>query len=204
MAMTSAKFVEMVLRKLGTLAAGESASAEDYSDTKTMIDASLLSMHSDGIPWWATIVDDVAFTSDTAALPTDYARGIYASWEGKPVRFCERLEYERIEDKTETGQPQMVLDDGANLILWPVPSAGNLRLTYLTKILGTNQGDPMPVPDEIIRPLIDVMAYEIEPWFDVPPLKLQRITQDYPRALLQIRSLSRQTVETAPVQAEYL
>lgn len=203
MSMTNAKFVELVLRKLGALSAGESASAEDYQDTKDLFDASLLSMHADGVLWWAVTVDDVAFTSDTATRPADYAKGIYASWAGRPVRFCERLEYERKEDKTETGDPEMLLDDGTNLILWPVPSAGNLRLTYLRKIVGTNQGDDVPVPDEIIRPLIDLIAYEIEPWFEVPAQKLQRIVQDAPRAVLQIRSLSRETAEQAPTQAEY-
>ena len=203
MSMTNAKFVEMVLRKLSALSAGESASAEDYEDTKELIDASLLSMHADGVLWWAVTVDDVAFTSDTATRPADYAKGIYASWAGRPVRFCERLEYERKEDKTQTGDPEMVLDDGTSLILWPVPSAGNLRLTYLHKIVGTNQGDDVPVPDEIVRPLIDMMAYEIAPWFDTPATIGQRLAQDAQRAMLQIHSLSRETAEQAPTPAEY-
>lgn len=201
--MNSAKFVELVLRKLGALAAGESVSAEDYSDTKALIDASLKALHIDGLLWWAVKVADVPFTGSTAPRPTDCVACVYASWNGKQVRFAERVEYERMQDKTETGTPEIVVDDGENLILYPVPDSGDLRLTYQRELLSVSPGAPMDVPERLVRSLIDYMAYEIEPWFEVSQSKQARIVSDGQRAFLTLRKGSAQTAEPGPTEAEY-
>lgn len=201
--MNSAKFVELVLRKLGALAAGESVSAEDYSDTKALIDASLKALQIDGLLWWAVKVVDVPFTGSTAPRPTDCVACVYASWNGKPVRFAERVEYERMQDKTETGTPEIVVDDGENLILYPVPDSGNLRLTYQRELLSVSPGASVDVPERLVRSLIDYMAYEIEPWFEVSQAKQARIVSDGQRAFLTLRKGSAQTAEPGPTEVEY-
>lgn len=201
--MTGAKFVELVLRKLGALSAGESVSAEDYADTKALIDASMKAMHIDGLLWWAVKIEDVAFTGSLASKPADCAVCVYASWNGRPVRFAERVEYERIQDKTESGTPEIVVDDGANLILYPVPDSGSLRLAYQRELLSVSPGLPMDVPPRLVRSLIDYMAYEIEPWFEVSQSKQARIVSDGQRAYLTLRKGSAQTAEPGPTEVEY-
>lgn len=201
--MKAGRFVELVLRKLSALSAGESASPEDYSDAKELIDASMDAMRADGLLWWAVKVDNVAFTGATAARPADCAVCVQATWNGRPVRLIERVEYERIEDKTQAGDPEMVLDDLTNLTLWPVPSSGNLRLTYQREILSVTQGQEMDMPGALTRPMIDYMAYDLAAFF-TPPVEVQRrIEADGARAFLQIRSLSKQASEPGPVEAEY-
>lgn len=201
--MNSAKFVELVLRKLGALAAGESVFSEDYADAKALIDASMKALHLDGLLWWAVKVADVPFVGSTALRPTDCVACVYASWNGKPVRLAERIEYERMQDKAETGDPEIVVDDGENLILYPVPDSGNLRLTYQRDLLSTVPGNPIDVPEPMVRPLIDYMAYDIEPWFEVSQAKQARIVADGQRAFKTLRSASAQTAEPAPAQTEY-
>lgn len=196
------EFVNLVLRKLGAVSAGESASPEDYADAKRLIDASLKSMHSDGLMWWAVKVANVTFSSATAERPSDCVACVHASWLSYPVRRIDRIEYERIQDKSETGRPEVVLDDGANLTIWPVGS-GDLRLTYLRDVLSTSQGAEMDVPNDVLRPLIDYMAWQIEPWFDVPAQKLARIVSDGQASRLTLRALANVGVDSAPVQAEY-
>lgn len=201
--MKAARFVELVLRKVWALSSGESASAEDYADTKELIDASMDSMRANGVLWWAVKVEDVAFSGPTAPRPADCAACVYAFWGGKRVRLIERLEYERIQDKTQAGDPQVLLDDLSTLSVWPVPSAGDLRLTYQREIIPAQQSGDMDVPRAIIRPLIDYMANDISSFF-TPPADVQvKIKEDGVRAFLQIRSLAEQDSEPAPVEAEY-
>lgn len=201
--MNTGEFITLILRKLGTVGAGESASAEDYADAKAVIDTSMQSMHADGLLWWAVKTANVAFTGSTGTRPTDCAVCVYATWNGVTVRLIERLEYERIQDKTETGDPEYLLDDGATLTVWPVPSSGNIRLTYQREILPTAQGAAFDAPDYLIRPLIDYLAADISGFFPPSQENAARINSDGAMAILRIRSLSRQTAEQAPVQTEY-
>lgn len=201
--MKSGRFVELVLRKVGALSSGESASPEDYVDTKELIDGSMDAMRADGLLWWAVKVDDVAFTGATAARPTDCAVCVYASWNGKPVRLIERLEYERIQDKTQAGDPTFLLDDLSELTVWPVPGSGSLRLTYQREIVPADQGDEFDAPRALIRPLIDYMAYDISSFFSPPAEVMAKVEKDGGRAFLAIRSLNKQAAEPGTTEAEY-
>lgn len=195
-------FVNLVLRKLGALSAGESASPEDYADAKQLIDASLKSMHADGLMWWAVKTDNVSFTSSFASRPSDCVACVHASWNGYPVDRVDRIAYERIQDKQESGRPGVVFDDGVNLNIWPV-GTGDLHLTYLREVMSTSQNAELDVPTEILRPLIDYMAWQIEPWFDVPAQKAQRIVADGMASRITLLALSNVGVDHQPTQAEY-
>lgn len=195
-------FVNLVLRKLGALSAGESASPEDYADAKQLIDSSLKSMHADGLMWWAVKTDNVSFSSSFASRPSDCVACVHASWNGYPVDRVDRITYERIQDKQESGRPSVVFDDGVNLNIWPV-GTGDLRLTYLREVISTSQNAEMDVPKEILRPLIDYMAWQIEPWFDVPAQKAQRIVADGMASRITLLALSNVGVDHQPTQAEY-
>jgi hypothetical protein len=201
--MTAAKFIELVLRKLGVIGMGESGAPEEIAEAKTLIDAAMKSLHVDGLLWWAVKVDDVTFASATAARPVDCLECVYASWNGVPVRLAERLEYERIEEKSRTGNPEIVIDDGANLTLWPVPGAGDLRLTYQRDLLNLVAGNDIDMPERLVFPLINYMAYQLAPWYDPPQEKAQRITVDGQAAFLTLRRGSVQTAEQPPTTAEY-
>lgn len=201
--MKTGKFVELVLKKLGAVGAGQPMAAEDYADAKDLIDATLLSLHTDGVMWWAVKVANVAFTGATATRPADCVACVHATWNGDLVRRVDRIEYERTQDKSQAGTPELVFDDGTNLTIWPV-GTGNLRLTYLREILSTAQGVDMDVPEDVVRPLIDLMALEVEPWFDVPASKQGRIVSDGQAARVKLRALANVGVDHAPAQAEYL
>lgn len=201
--MKAGRFVELVLRKVGAIGVGESASAEDVGDAIDLIDGSMDALRADGLLWWAVKVDDVPLTGATGTKPTDCAVCVYASWNGRPVRLIERLEYERIQDKTQAGDPECLLDEGLTLTVWPVPSSGDIRLTYQREIIPADPSDEFDAPRALVRPFIDYMAYEISSFF-TPPQEVQaRVDRDGQRAFLQIRSLSRQTAEAGPVEAEY-
>jgi hypothetical protein len=201
-ALKTGEFVSLVLKKLGALGAGESASPEDYADAKRLIDATLKSMHADGLLWWGVKTADVAFTSSSTPRPSDCSECVHASWNSYPMRVIQRTEYERIQNKQEAGRPEVLFDDGENLHIWPV-GEGSVRLTYQRELLSTSQGAEMDMPSSVLMPMLDFMAYRIEQWFDVPPQKLARIVQDGQRARLDIQALANGRTEEAPVQVDY-
>lgn len=201
--MKNSAFITLVLRKLGNVGADEAVSPEDYSDAKALIDGSMDAMRANGLLWWAVKVVDVPFTSATGVRPVDCAVCVYASWNGEPVRLIERLEYERIQDKTEAGDPIYLLDDGTDLTVWRVPGSGNLRLTYMREILAGGAGDEFDCPRALVRPFIDYMAFDLRGFYPPSQERAPYIEADAMRAALAIRSLSRETAEPGPVEAEY-
>lgn len=204
-----ASFVSRVLQKCGVLASSETASAADYALVLDVINGTIKALHADGLLWWAVNTEPMDFASGVDALPVplDFSEAVFAYWVGAAgrVRLIERGEYEAIFDKTQDGTPEVLFVDGEVLRLWPVPSAdGTLRLTYQREIADAEGIAPLAIPPSIVKPMVDLIAAEVLPYFGVPMAAAARLERDAARATMTLRQLSVQRAEPAPVQAEYL
>lgn len=216
--LTFGDFVTRVLQKTGVLGASETASAADFDLAADVVDGSLKALHADGLLWWAVTTENVAWAAEeaTQAVPTGCVDVLFAYWlygTHEPVRVVERAEYEAIPDKDLTGQPEVLFNDNGTLTLWPVPTAsvgeladglvsgiGTLRLTYQSEIADTDQSAVLDVPKACVKPLIDLMAYEIGPYFGIDTPRLEK---DAARATETLRKLRRQIAEPGPVEVDY-
>jgi hypothetical protein len=201
-------FVNRVLQKCGVLAAGETATAEDASLVMDVTDGTFKALHADGLLWWSVRTELIAFSagSDAELAPTDFAEAAFSYWTGAAgrVRLIERGEFEAIVDKGQVGAPELLFIDAGWLRVWPVPAAdGVLRLTYQRALLGSESVE-LDLPTALVKPMIDLIAAEVLPYFGVAPAVAARLERDAARATMTLRKLSTQRAESAPVQAEYL
>lgn len=204
-----ASFVSRVLQKCGVLDPGETADAADSTLVMDTINGTLKALHADGLLWWAVSTEPVAFVAGQAdkLVPLNFAEAVFAYWVGAAgrVRLIERGEYEAIFDKTQGGTPELLFVDDGLLRLWPIPSAeGVLRLTYQREIADAEGVQPLAIPPSLVKPMVDLVAAEVLPYFGVPAAISARLERDAARATMTLRRLSAQTAEPAPVQAEYL
>lgn len=201
--LTFAEFAARVLQKCGVLAAGETASADDLALAADVIDGALKALHADGLLWWAVTTSEIAWSGASDGSILDSAEILFAYWlDGtyRPVRVVERQEWEAIEDKTQTGTPELLFDDGGTLRVWPAPTSGTMRVTYQREISDTGMGSNLDMPKKLVKPMVDLMAYEIAPYFGVVN---PRLDADAQRATLTLRKLSRQSAQPGVVEAEY-
>jgi hypothetical protein len=197
-------FIARVLQKCSVIASGETASSADFDLARDVIDGSLKSMHANGLMWWAVSTEQLTFSGDSLARPDDCVECLLAYWVGAgKVRVVERTEYEAAIAKVETGTPELLFDDNGTLRLWPAPTSGDLRLTYQREIMDSDIGAPLDIPKKIILPLIDLMAYELVPYFGVSGELAARIERDAGRASASIMKLNRQSAEPGVVEATY-
>ena len=204
-----ASFVSRVLQKCGVLDPTETASAADTQIVLDTTNGALKALHADGLLWWAVSTQPIAFEAGEAEVlaPLDFAEAVFAYWTGRAgkVRLLERSEYEAIFDKTETGAPEVLFVDDGLLRVWPVQAAGGvLRLTYQREIVDAEGVQPLDIPRALVKPIIDLIAAEVLPYFGVPAATAARLERDATRATMTLRKLSAQKAEPAPVQAEYL
>lgn len=201
--LTFAEFAARVLQKCGVLAAGETASADDLALAADVIDGALKALHADGLLWWAVTTSEIAWSGASDASITDSAEILFAYWLAgtyRSVRVVERQEWEAIEDKTQTGTPELLFDDGGTLRVWPAPTSGTMRVTYQREIADTELASNLDMPKKLVKPMVDLMAYEIAPYFGVVN---PRLDADAQRATLTLRKLSRQSAQPGVVEAEY-
>lgn len=202
--LTFTEFVTRVLQKLGVVGVDETVSGEDFSLASDVVDGSLKALHGDGLLWWAVTTTPIAWAGGaTQTAPTGYASVVEAYWlDGTywPVRVVERGEYEAIPDRTYTGRPEVLFDDDGTLTLWPAPGAGTLRLTYQREIADVSGASTMDIPKGMVKPLIDMMAYELAPYFGV---QNPRIEADAARAMDSLAKFRRQVAQPGPVAVDY-
>lgn len=121
-----------------------------------------------------------------------------------PVYIIGMREYAEIEDKGRTGNPEKVMwKGGSEFIFYPVPSAdGTAKLLYEKIADDTTAGSAMDVDVSMIRPMVDLIKYDVADDYGVPEQTQNRWRQEALMAERDIRKLGAQRVDYLPVKVD--
>jgi len=209
---TRLQIAQRVLGKVLKIGATTAASA----DTDTIyeaLDLRLKEMHEKGIFWRKVISVPVTF-SLTASVATASAgagdilfplKVTYTNGTNDdPVRVIGKAEYAAISDKTRTGNPEVALwKGGSEFIFYPVPqTSGTGKLLYEQIADDTSQGSAIDVDVSMIRPMMDLIKYDVADDYGVPEQTVLRWAAEAKAAELDIRRLAVQRTGNSPVQVE--
>jgi len=192
---------DAVLRKLGVLGAGESATPEDAAIIHEALDGTLKSLHHLGLLWWriSAASTSVALTAgqDWAPLPADLllplTLAVVDGGAEAPVTLIGHAAYRAIPDKATRGVPQQAMFDmtAARVWLYPLPAAdGAAHLTYQRMATDSADGQAPDVPSWALLPLRDLVAYRVADDFGLPEDKTGRFALEAREAERLIRILN--------------
>jgi hypothetical protein len=205
---------KLVLRKLGVLGAGETASSDDAELVNEAIDLRLKEMHALGVLWFnvAGATTNLSLVGGTATVSlsaiTDFLFPVSVKLrvgdEDQDVEIISHLEYQNIPNKSETGEPEQVFFSGASAYFWPTPDANyTAKLTYQAIAADTNNPDAPDVPVSMMRSLVTLVAYDCADAFGAPEPRLLRLLSEAKEAEKTIRTLNTQRVDSTTVEADY-
>lgn len=209
--LTRQQLAAAVLRKLGVLADGATATAADLAVVYEALDARLKSLHTLGVLWWkvATVATDLNLTANNAAaaLPTDFLMPVsikLRDTEDLPVEIMPHQDYQAIPDKTETGVPDRVAFGVANAYFYPTPQTTYVaKLTYQKIVDDSADG---VAPDIIVaglRALKMMIAYDCADDFEVPEQKIMRLAAEAKQAERDLITLKAPITDNQPTAAQY-
>lgn len=203
---------ERIMRKLGVLAAGETAEAEDAEVVHEAIDLRLKEFHRLGTLWYQVSggSTDVALTASvaTANAPEDCLFPISASLrignDDQPIDIIGHRQYQAIPNKLDTGEPDKVFFSGGVLRFWPVPnSAYTVKLTYQAIAANTVASTAVDVEQSMLRALTIICAADLVDDFGVPEAKAQRLLAQVDSSVRTILALNAERTDFVPIEAEY-
>ena len=210
---TREQLATMILGKLGVLAAGETAPAEDTTLVYEGIDLRLKEMHRLGIFWRKvnkqslsfTMTANVATASASADVLFPIAMTVRNVSVDDPVDIISIREYSQISNKAESGVPTHALHNGSSsFIMWPVPTATTTVKLIYEKVADDTAASTAPdVEVSMLRWLRDIVAYDLADNFGVEEARIGRLRQEAMYAELQIRKLSVERVDYTPVKVDY-
>ena len=203
---------DIVLRKLGALAAGETADANDAELIYEALDLRIKELHAMGVLWFkvAGALSDVTITSGAATTnaasdvlyPVTFQ--IRDGTEDFDVRIVSHLEFQSIVDKTDTGRPEVVLYSGGVYRFWPVPDANYTgKLTYQQIGADTVAATAPDVQVAMMRSLCALIVSDVADEFGMPEQKIMRIRAESEMAERRIKALTALRVDSSTTQAEY-
>jgi len=209
---TRNQIADLVLGKLGILAAGGSAASADQDLVYEAIDLRLKEIHRLGIFWRNvakqslsfTIPANIASASSTADVLFPIAMFAVDGSNDQTVDIIDIRGYAGIENKTETGVPQKALYAGsAEFIFWPVPTAATTaKLVYESIAEDTSASAGTDVDVSMIRWLRDIIAFDLGDHYGKSEQKMARWEKASEKAERNIRRLAVQRVDYAPVVIE--
>lgn len=204
---------DMILRKLGVIGAGDTATAEDAAITYEAIDARLKELHKLGILWFnvsgaQTSVSLAAGVATATISATDYLFPVtlmlVVGTQQYPVTLIGHREYQAITDKATTGEPSKAFINGSTVYLWPVPqSAYTAKLTYQAIAADTESNAAADVPVSMIRAFATVVAADLVDDFGLPDNRASRIFSQQEAAVRTLRALNAEAVDSTPVTPEW-
>lgn len=202
----------LVLGKLGVLAAGETAAAEDATLVYEAIDLRLKELHRRGIFWRKvtrralsfTIPSSVASASASVDVLFPIQMHVVVNSLDEPVDIISIRDYANIPNKSELGTPTKVLYNGsAEFIFWPVPTAATTAKVIYEKIADDTAASTQPDVDvAMLRWLRDIIAYDLADYYGLPEKKIQRLGVEAEIAERRIRALSVEKVDYTPVAVD--
>jgi len=210
---TRKQLADMVLRKLGVLAAGGAEVSADTELVYEAIDLRLKEMHRLGIFWRKVDKVPVSFslsagTTSAHVGQTDVLFPIQMTVkdgsEDEPVEIIGVREYAAIENKSESGLPTKALWKGSDEFLFhPVPTtATTAKVVYERIADDTSAGAAPDVDVPMMRWLKDIVAYDIGDDFGQDEARMARFQREAAIAERNIRKLSVERKDYAAVAVD--
>jgi hypothetical protein len=207
---TRQQLAEMILRKLGSLAIGQSPDAYHSVIVYEAIDLRLKEIHRLGIFWRNVTKTALSFTVSAGVTQASASadvlfpitmRAVNLSADD-PIDIIGVRQYAEIENKGYTGVPTKAMHTGSSgFVFWPVPlSNTTIKLTY-EKIADDTEFNAQPDVDvSMLRWLRDIIAYDLLDDFGIPETTASRWKQESMFAELQIRKLNAEHVDNETVK----
>jgi hypothetical protein len=211
-ARTREQLRDLVVRKLSVLGAGETVSAEDAAIVYEAIDLRLKELHGRNLLWFkvAGALSDVALTAGVATAsaagdvlyPVSFA--VRVNGEDVPVQIVDHRTFEAIPNKTDTGQPEMVLFSGGTYRFWPVPDmAYTGKFSYQQAAVDTVAATAVDMQTAMLRSLRVLVAYDLADDFGLGEQKIMRLKLEADDAMKMILALNAQRTDAVQITPEY-
>ena len=209
---TRLQIAQRVIGKVSKIGA-TSVSSADADTVYEALDLRLKEMHKMGTFWRKVTSVPVTF-SLTASVATASAGAGDILFPMKvtftndsiddPVYLIDASEYAAIPDKTTTGNPKKVLwKGGSEFIFYPVPwENGTAKLLYEKIADDTSTGAAVDVDVSMIRPLMDIVKYDVADDFGIDESTQQRWRIECEKAERDIRKLGAPRVDYATVAVD--
>lgn len=201
---------------MGRLDSLQNPSPEDSTLIYEAIDLRLKSLHEIGTLWWkvqqATDDQTVNAGDSVVAVPTDLLFPIAVTLlDGSTTYPLEQInvrQYNRIQNKTDEGRPEQIYLNYEGVrtgVLYPVSSATyTVKIVYQRMIDDAAEDTNIDVPSWALRPLIDVLRYDVADDFQIKDEnRLTRWRIDYNAGLRALRTMNHQRKDYQTVEAEY-
>lgn len=209
---TRLQVAQRVLGKVIKIGATSAASA-DYDTVYEAIDLRLKEMHKLGIFWRKVTSVPVTFSLSSSVATASAGAGdilfpmkvTFSNGDNDdPVYLIGISEYAAIEDKDRIGDPEKVLwKGGSEFIFYPVPgSDGTAKVLYNKIADDTTAGSAMDVDVAMIRPMMDIIKYDVADDYGIPEGTIQRWAVEARQAERDIRKLGAQHVDLLPVAVD--
>ena len=209
---TRTQIAQRVLGKVIKIGANSAASA-DYDLVYESIDLRLKELHKRGEFWRKVTTVPVTFSLTAGVTSASAGAGdilfpITVTWTNgsldEPVQIIGYREYAQLQDKTRTGNPVKALWKGSSeFILWPAPSAsGTAKLLYEKIADDTSAGAVIDIDVAMIRPLMDLIKYDVADDYGVPEGTIQRWAVEAEKAWRDIKALGAQKVDYSTVAVD--
>src|SRR3990167_8223222 len=210
--LTRNQIAQRVLGKVIKIGSVTMASA-DADVIYQALDLRLKEMHKLGTFWRKVTTVPVTFSLSQSVATASAGAGeilfpIKITWSNgtndDPVEIIDRVQYAALEDKVSVGNPEKVMWKGSNeFVFWPVPVAdGTAKLLYERIADDTSAGAVTDIDVAMIRPMMDLIKYDVADDFGISEDTLVRWRQEATKAELDIRKLSVQRVDYKPVAVD--
>jgi hypothetical protein len=209
---TRTQIAQRVLGKVLKIGSVTAASA-DAATVYEALDLRLKEIHKLGI-FWRKVTSVPTTFSLSASIATASAgageilfpiRVTFSNGSNDdPVSIIGKDEYAKITDKSTTGLPQKVMwKGGSEFVFWPVPAAdGTAKLLYESIADDTSAGAVIDVDVAMIRPLMDMVKYDVADDFGIAEGTVVRWKAEAEKAERDIRKLSVQRTDYKPVKVD--
>src|SRR3990167_2336134 len=203
---TRTQIATMALGKLGVAGPRISVVSADADLVYEALDLRLKEMHKLGIFWRKVTSVPVTFSLTSSVATASAGAGdilfpiqmTFSNGDNDdPIYIVGMSEYAAIVDKTLTGNPEKALwKGGSEFIFYPVPSAnGTAKLLYEKIADDTSAGAVIEIDVAMIRPMMDLIKYDVADDYGVPEDMQSRWRQEARQAEVDIRKLGVQRVD---------
>ena len=206
---TRNQIADAALRKLGIIAAGQTAASADSDVCYEAIDLRLKEMHRLGIVWRKVDETPLSFSLtaniNSASASVDIlfpiAMTLLDGSLDMAVDIISPQEYAAIQNKAEQGVPTHALWKGsAEFLFHPIQTAATTaKLVYERIMDDTSASAATDIEVSMIRWLKDIVAYDVADDFGIPEQKMVRLERESQRAEINIRRLNAQHVDLTTV-----